>query len=74
MSINKSNKTVLIRKHDLNQYMSLTNSTKPRLLAKFLEGSKLSQQSASDLHDMSTNYYIDNMDIQMLSCKQRIDA
>lgn len=74
MSINKTNKTVLIRKHDLNQYMSLTNSTKPRLLAKFLEGSNLSHQGTQDLQDMQTSHYIDNMDLQMLSCKQRIDA
>ena len=37
VKISKTNKAILIRKQDLNQYLSLNNSTKPRPLAKMLE-------------------------------------
>lgn len=35
--ISESNKTILIRKYDLNQYLSLSNAAKPRPLAKMLD-------------------------------------
>lgn len=85
--INRTNKTVLIRKHDLNQYMSLSNSTKPRLLAKLLDGKALfpdrdrneSEPAESGLpsgsqHAQAQQPFIDNMDLEMLKCKQTIDA
>ena len=34
--IQKTGKAILIRKHDLNMFMSLNNSTKPRPLVKML--------------------------------------
>ena len=44
VKISKTNKAILIRKHDLNQYMSLNNSTKPRPLAKMLENHGFSSE------------------------------
>ena len=35
--VSKTSKQILIRKHDLNMYMSLNKSTKPRALVKMLE-------------------------------------
>ena len=40
VKIGETQKTILIRKYDLNQYLSLSNSAKPRPLAKMLDQSQ----------------------------------
>jgi hypothetical protein len=58
IKIQKTNKAILIRKHDLNQYLSLSNCTKPRPVAKMLESHGL---STADLGKPHANY-IDSID------------
>ena len=55
--------------------MSLTNSTKPRPLAKMIENSEglTSSIVGDNFKSKNGGQYIDSMDMLMLDCKSKID-
>jgi hypothetical protein len=69
IKISKTNKQILIRKHDLNMYMSLNNSTKPRPLVKMLEDHGVGSEKKPGIFAN----FIDQLDLTILEHRQKID-